>query len=104
MGRPLGPPPVPKTYRQFLALQIRERAITKFGSTQRFQEALAARGLHLETNQIHRWYLALRFPDITYLRTIADVLEVSTDDLLPPCPRKLLKTQFASERQKSAKS
>lgn len=95
MGRPLGPAPDPQTYREFLAVQIRKRAIEKFGTTPAFQQALADRGLHIEVNQLHRWFLALRFPEITHLRTVADALDCTTDALLPPCPDNLLHTQFA---------
>lgn len=92
MGRPLANPPPPKSYRQFLSATLREIATTKYPVAEDFRTALRKAGFEVKLTTIYEWYRARRLPDVERLRTVADVLGVTTDDLLPPCPRRLRDT------------
>lgn len=92
VGRPLAPPPPAKTYRQFLGTNLFDFAIAKYPVGADFRAALIKAGFDVKLETIYGWYKGRRFPDSERIRTVADVLGVTTDDLLPRCPRHLRKT------------
>lgn len=101
MGRPLGPEPDPKTYREHLALQIRQRAVRKFPVTADFQQALQAAGADVSLKSIYHWFAGRRYPDVEHLQIIARVLGCKLDTLIPPCPARLRETIGKGQQRKS---
>ena len=89
MGRPLGDPPEPTTYREFLAINLRKLATDRFEVGEDFRHALAEAGLDVKVRTIYHWFTGRRFPDVEHLNTIAEVIGVDVGKLLPTCPRKL---------------
>lgn len=90
MSRFLGDPPPATTYREYLSLRLRELALAKFDkSAAKFAEALQSAGLKLDKSNVYHWLSGQRYPDIEHLRKIADVLDVSLDELVTTCPKHL---------------